>query len=146
MPSEIDQGMDEFLFGLQREDRDLEVREAPLGDHITYVDWMLPGRTLGRDEVLSELGAPIVESFPDVRFEVTDTMRDGDRLLVCGFFTGTMEKEYCGFPAHGRKVRWEARDIYGFGSDGKIDRISLANDTLTVARELGAKIDDPRLW
>jgi predicted ester cyclase len=146
MADEINRGMDEFLVSLERDDRDVEVREAPLADQVSYVDWMIPDRTMTRDQVHSELSAPIIESFPDVRFEVANTMRDGDRLLVCGFFTGTMAKDYWGFPAHGRKVRWEARDIYGFAPDGTIDRIWLANDTLTVARELGAKIDDPRLW
>jgi steroid delta-isomerase-like uncharacterized protein len=117
-----------------------------LADDVVLVDVMLPGRPLvGKDEVAELFNAPIRDSFPDVHFIVTDTIRSEDRLVVFGDFTGTFAGDYVGFPAHGERVRWTARDVYTF-RDGKIVHIDLINDTLTVARELGAKIDDPRLW
>jgi hypothetical protein len=117
-----------------------------LDDDVVLVDVMLPGRPLrGKDEVAELFNAPIRDSFPDVQFIVTDTIIAGDRLVVFGDFTGTFAGDYIGFPAHGRRVRWTARDVYTF-KDGKIVHIDLINDTLTVARELGATIEDPRLW
>ncbi len=146
MSDSNERAMDDFVKSFDRELRDLEGAEELYSDEIVVSDWMNPGHDLtGTGEQVTEFIAPILDSFPDVHFEVTDTMRSGDRLLVCGFFTGTMKKDYWGFPAHGRRVRWEARDLYRF-KDGKIDRIWYANDTLTVARELGAAIDDKRLW
>jgi len=144
MSDENQKGMDRLIESF---DQDLRgEREGVYAEDVVVSDWMNPGKDLkGKGSQMSEFIAPILESFPDVHFEVTDTMRDGNRLLVCGFFNGTMEKDYWGFPAHGRRVRWEARDLYRF-SDGKIDRIWYANDTLTVARELGADITDKRLW
>jgi hypothetical protein len=117
-----------------------------LADDVELVDVMLPGRPLrGKDEVAELFSGPIEDCFPDVQFIVTDTIRSGDRLVVFGDFTGTLLGDYAGFPAHGKRVRWTARDVYTF-KDAKIVHIDLINDTLTVARELGAKIDDTRLW
>jgi hypothetical protein len=109
-------------------------------------DWMAPGHTYeGKEAVLAETFAPLPESFPDVRFVVTREIRADDVLILCGFFEATFARDYWNFQATGRRVRWEARDIYRF-RDGLIDRIWWANDTLTVARELGADIPDERLW
>lgn len=143
----INEAMDRFLASFQQEERDLEGRARSLAQDVVVSDWMAPGEDLRSEgEATQAFYEPIVESFPDVQFEVTGSIRDGNKLLVTGFFTGTMEKDYWGFPAHGRKVRWEARDIYQFNQDGLIDRIWFANDTLTVARELGADMPDDRLW
>ena len=147
MTSEIERGMDAFLASLNQERRELARVGDYLADSIVVIDWMAPDKELrSREEAIREFYAPIRASFPDVRFEVRDSMRSGNRLLVIGFFTGTMENDYWGFPAHGKRVRWEARDVYHFNGDGKIEEIWFANDTLTVARELGARVDDERLW
>src|SRR5262245_30026261 len=79
-----------------------------LADDVVVTDWMTPDEELrGKAQVLERFYAPIIESFPDVYFEVFDARRAGDALLVCGFFTGTFTCDYMGFPAHGRRVRWE---------------------------------------
>ena len=48
-------------------------------------------------------------------------------------------------PATGEKIRWSFRDIYHF-EDGKIVCVHYANDTLTVARQLGVFPDDGYPW
>lgn len=119
---------------------------AFLADDVVADDWMAPGHAYsGKDAVFAETFQPLPGSFPDVRFAVKTEIRSGDLLILCGFFEATFSHAYWGFEPTGQRVRWEARDIYRF-RDGLIDHIWWANDTLTVARELGADVDDERLW
>jgi len=144
----VDKAMEHLLASWKSGDRSLESIEALLADDVVATDWLLPERELNKQDLMKEFYAPILESFPDVSFEVFDTMRDGNRLLVCGIFSGTLAGDHAlydtDFAAHNKRVRWEARDIYRFRGD-KIDRIWFANDTLAVAREMGAPVEDFRL-
>lgn len=120
-------------------------------DDLVVDDWMLPGeRLVGRQDVERYFFDPIVESFEDYKFEVHETLVAGNALVVLGHFTGRFVRDYVqkgkrSIPAHGRPVRWTARDIYYF-REGRIVRIQYANDTLTVARQLGVLPDNGDPW
>lgn len=117
-----------------------------LDDDVVAEDWMTPGKPFaGKEQLINEFFVPIMRAFPDVHFEMTDVIRGGDRVVVCGDFTGTFTDQYLGIPSHNERVRWAARDIYEF-SGSKIVRILFANDTLTVARQLRALVDDAVPW
>lgn len=128
------------------EAEDSEGFGAVLADDVVVTDWMIPGEELrGRDAVLERLVAPIAESFPDASFEVHDVLVDRGRVAVRGEFRATFERDYFGVPAHGGRVRWPAHDIYEVRG-GRIHRVWLGNDTLLVARQLGALPDDAGPW
>lgn len=137
-----------FEPGKREERRDL------LANDIVVSDWMMPGIGLrGEEEVIEKFYAPIRVAFPDVYFELHDAIIGDDKVVIRGEFTGTFERDYTypvgerrvHFPAHGGRVHWKAHDIYQF-KGGKIARIWFANDTLTVARQLGALPDDGKPW
>lgn len=120
---------------------------ALLADDLAYEDWQAPGRQFaGRTTFLDDFNGPIDAAFADVRYPVEEAFAAADHLLLRGHFEGTFTGDYFGFPAHGRPVRWEFRDLYRFDAHGRVDRIWFANDTLVVARQLGAIPLDERLW
>lgn len=121
---------------------DVEALATSFADDLVFEDWMAPGHTYrGVDSFFGDFNAKIAASFPDVRFPVYEALPAGDHLLLRGHFEATFTGEpYFGFAPHGRPVRWEFRDVYRFNPDGKVDRVWFANDTLVVARELGAEL------
>ena len=121
-------------------------------DELVIDDWMEPGeRLVGKADVVSVFFDPVVDAFNDYVFEVHETIIAGNSLVVLGHFTGRFVRSFVPgrgkkpIPATGERVRWTARDIYHF-QEGRIVRIQYANDTLTVARQLGAATDDGYPW
>jgi hypothetical protein len=47
-------------------------------------------------------------AFPDIHWDVRDTVVEGDRIATFSFWTGTHRGEFMGIPATGRSVRVEA--------------------------------------
>lgn len=119
---------------------------ALLSPDLAMDDWMTPGTTLrGRDTVVQEILTPIAIAFPDAEFTVQDMIVGGTRAAVRGQFSATFTEPYFGLSPHGRRMRWTAHDIYEV-TDGRISRIWWGNDSLYVARELGALPHDGRPW
>ncbi|WP_131732421.1 ester cyclase [Actinomadura formosensis] len=117
-----------------------------LSADVVMDDWMTPGTTLrGRDAVVDRILVPIAASFPDAHFVVHDVIAGGERAAVRGEFTATFAAPYLGLSAHGRRVRWTAHDLYQVAED-QVTRIWWGNDSLNVARELGALPKDGRPW
>ncbi|MEX2238558.1 MAG: ester cyclase [Dehalococcoidia bacterium] len=119
---------------------------ALLDDDVTASHWRWGRKELrGKQRLLDEYFAPLGRAFPDLVFEVIDFVEGTYKVAIRGEFQATFANEWLGLPPHGRRVSWRAHDIYEF-RDGKIVRIWLGNDTLTVARQLGALPDDGRPW
>lgn len=117
-----------------------------LTDDVEMVDWTRTGQVFkGKAEVIETSFGDISTSTPDYGFDLLTAAASGDLLLVCGFFHGTFTGDLPSYEATNRRVRWEARDIYGFRGE-KVDRIWWANDTFTVKRMLGAPVDHTRFW
>jgi ABC-type transport system substrate-binding protein len=126
------------------------------GENVVLDDWLVPGEKLvGRDEVLGAAweglpGSPL-DALTEVRAEIHQTIISGNILVTMGHFTARFVKDVKWspgakpIPATGEKVRWSFRDVYHF-EDGKIVRVHYANDTLTVARQLGVFPDDGYPW
>jgi hypothetical protein len=125
-------------------------------ENVRFDDWMVPGEKLvGRDEVLGAAweglpGSPL-DALTEVRAEIHQTIISGNILITMGHLTGRFVNDYITkpgakpIPATGEKIRWSFRDIYHF-EDGKIVHVHYANDTLTVARQLGVFPDDGYPW
>jgi steroid delta-isomerase-like uncharacterized protein len=67
----------------------------------------LPGQGPGRAG-LADVLAGMIGGFPDMHWDVLDTLVEGDRIMSLSVWTGTHEGEFMGSPATGRPVRVEA--------------------------------------
>ena len=121
-------------------------------ENVILDDWMVPGEKLvGRDEVMGTAWGFPLDALTDYRAEIHQTIIPGNILVTMGHLTGRFVNDYIHkpgakpIPATGKKIRWSFRDIYHF-ENGKIVRVHYANDTLTVARQLGVFPDDGYPW
>lgn len=75
--------------------------------------------------------------FPDVRWELEETVSEGDRIACRFTATGTHNGEFMGIPPTGRRVTWSAMNIYTF-RDGLLVREYANPDLLAVLAQIGA--------
>ncbi len=117
-----------------------------LAEDIVASHWRWGDRTLeGKEKFETQYHAPLLEAFPDVDFDVNESYIGENSVVLRGEFNGTFTKEWENVPPHGRPVHWRAHDIYLF-KNGKVERMWLGNDTLNVARQIGALPDDGKPW
>jgi steroid delta-isomerase-like uncharacterized protein len=93
------------------------------------------GQTLSREgfkqRVLSSR-AP----FPDLSFQITETVAGGDCVAIAWTMRGTNTAPLGGRPASGRAIDVQGMTVYYF-RDGRITGHRQVVDRLTVARQLG---------
>lgn len=123
-------------------------RQAFYAEEVVFDDWMLPGvKLVGRDELVGVTWGSPLDALTEYRAEVHETIISGNILTTMGHLTAIFENDYVTkpgakpIPATGKPIRWTFRDTFHF-EGGKIVRIQYANDTLTVARQMGAIPDD----
>ena len=122
------------------------------GENVVLDDWLVPGEKLvGREDVFGAAWDGPLDALTEYRAEIHETIISGNILVAMGHLTGRFVKDITfssgakPIPATGKKIRWSFRDIYHF-ENGKIVRVHYANDTLTVARQLGVFPDDGYPW
>jgi steroid delta-isomerase-like uncharacterized protein len=77
-----------------------------------------------------------ITAFPDLRFDVEDTVSENDKVVTCWTFSGTHKGEYLGIPATGRKISVEGITIHHVAGGKIMD--SFANfDALGLMQQLG---------
>jgi hypothetical protein len=103
----------------------------------------------GRDEIISKYVSPHEAALSNTHAVVHQAIYAGSVLMLRGeyhsTFTGPVTSECVGFQGlapeklepHGRPMSWRFHDIFEF-EDGRIKRIWWGNDTLVVARQMGA--------
>ena len=74
--------------------------------------------------------------FPDIHFEVTKLVADGDKVAVTWIMTATNTGPIAGFPATGRSIRTEGMTIYHF-KESRVCGHHQVFDRSTVMRQLG---------
>ena len=117
-----------------------------LADDVVANHWRWGYREIvGKEALIKEYLNPLLESFPDLDFKMIEYYMGDDFVVLRGEFNGTFSGPWAGCQPHGKPVRWKAHDIYEF-KDGKVVRVWLGNDTLNVARQLGALPDDGKPW
>jgi steroid delta-isomerase-like uncharacterized protein len=93
------------------------------------------GKTLSRDEFKQRLitsRAP----FPDLRFDVSETIADGDRVAIVWTMRGHQTGAVTGRPPTGRAIEVQGMTVYYF-ADGRITGHRQVVDRLTAGRQLG---------
>lgn len=73
---------------------------------------------------------------PDVRFDIQETIAEGDRIVVVETYSGTMTGEFKGLEPNGRRMSVTAVDIYRI-KDGRLTEVLSVMDTASVLEQLG---------
>ena len=76
-------------------------------------------------------------AFPDLRFQIMDTISEGDTVVCRCLMRGTHEGDFMGIPATGKKIHITGVDIARF-RDGKAVEHWAYYDELGMMRQLGA--------
>jgi steroid delta-isomerase-like uncharacterized protein len=95
----------------------------------------LLGTVTGPENLVGMLTASI-SPLPDLYADEQDIAAEGDLVTVRYVVTGTVKGALMGIPADGKKVRWDAVDIYRV-TDGKISEEWALDDIATVLVQLG---------
>jgi steroid delta-isomerase-like uncharacterized protein len=91
----------------------------------------------GREAVLQFLRMNAT-AFPDLHFEVLDSVAEGDLVATRVRGTGTQEGEFLGIPASGNAVEVMWCDFVRFDGDGKVAEHWRFVDNLAFMQQLGA--------
>lgn len=75
-------------------------------------------------------------AFPDIQYRVDDVIVAGDRIALRWEARGTQRGDYLGQAATGRPLSYTGITIYERRSDGKIGRIYVAADLLSLLRRM----------
>jgi steroid delta-isomerase-like uncharacterized protein len=94
------------------------------------------GTVEGRDNFAGLIGA-IVAALPDLRNVEQDIIAERDIVSVRAVVEGTHKGDLLGIPASGKRVRWDAVDVYRV-ADGKIAEEWAADDLLAFVYGVGA--------
>jgi predicted ester cyclase len=99
------------------------------------------GGTLGTVEGVENLLVLLrgfIGALPDLHAEEQDIVVDGNTVALRFVVEATHEGELLGIAPTGRKVRWDAVDIYRFNNDGKIIEEWAADDLTAILHGVGA--------
>ncbi len=108
-------------------------------DYLTS-DMKWHGGTLGTvegREKFAGLISAIVSALPDLRNVEQDIIAERDIVSVRAVVEGTHKGDLLGIPASGRRVKWDAVDVYRV-ADGKIAEEWAADDLLAFVYGVGA--------
>ena len=101
------------------------------------VEWH--GGTLGTVEGADNVAAVVsgfIAALPDLAASEQSIVAEGDTVAVRYVVEATHQGDLLGIPATGRRVRWDAVDVYRV-SNGKIAEEWAADDMLAVLIGLG---------
>src|SRR5260370_30062111 len=99
------------------------------------------GTSLGEVNGLENLTALLTAflgALPDLVAEEQDVIASDDLVVVRLIVTATHTGDLLGIPATGRRVQWNAIDIYRVTDDGKISEEGAADDMAAFASQLVA--------
>ena len=113
--------------------RSLDEFDALLADDVVLV--RAGEKAHGLAEWKGVLGR-LQRAFPDIEYRVEDAIVAGDRIVLRWEARGTHRGEYLGQPATGRPVSYNGITIYERREDGKIARVFVAADLLSLLRLL----------
>jgi steroid delta-isomerase-like uncharacterized protein len=95
----------------------------------------LPGQGPGRAGLADVLGG-MFSAFPDMYWDVHETIAEDDQIVTYSTWTGTHRGEFFGIPATGRTVAVEAwtKDRY---RDGRLVQSRIIMDVMGMLTQLG---------
>lgn len=95
----------------------------------------LPGQGPGRAG-LREVLAGMNAAFPDISWDVRDTVVEGDRVATLSFWSGTHRGAFMGIPATGRTVTVEAWTLDRY-TGGQLTESRIIMDVVGLLTQLG---------
>jgi steroid delta-isomerase-like uncharacterized protein len=95
------------------------------------------GNIAGRDNVVNLLRV-FIGALPDLNAVEQASIASGDLVAMRLVVTATHSADLLGIPASGRRVSWDAVDIYKVTDDGKISEEWALDDMAAFASQLGA--------
>ena len=75
------------------------------------------------------------EAMPDIHFDITDVVAEGDKVMARGVITGTHMGDLFGVKALGKKITWTGIEICTL-KNGKITERWLNADTLSMLQQM----------
>jgi predicted ester cyclase len=111
--------------------RDFDVMDQFIHDEVT-----LNGRPASRDDILAVQRAE-AEAVPDLHWELTNLIIDGDRLGAQLVNTGTPAKPFVGVEATGASFEVVEYAVYQV-TEGRFRHMAAIHDAEAVKRQLGA--------
>jgi steroid delta-isomerase-like uncharacterized protein len=88
-------------------------------------------------ENLADLLESFIGALPDLHAAEQDIVAENDLVVVRLVITATVRGNLLGVPADGKRVRWDAVDIYRV-TDGKISEEWAADDVAVIMAQIGA--------
>jgi steroid delta-isomerase-like uncharacterized protein len=95
----------------------------------------LPGQGPGRAG-LRDVLAGMNAAFPDIHWDVRDTVVEGDRVATLSVWSGTHRGEFMGIPATGRSVSVEAWTLDRY-TGGQLTESRIIMDVVGLLTQLG---------
>jgi steroid delta-isomerase-like uncharacterized protein len=95
----------------------------------------LPGQGPGRAG-LRDVLAGMNAAFPDIRWDVRDTLVEGDRVATLSFWSGTHQGQFMGIPPTGRTVTVEAWTLDRY-TGGQLTESRIIMDVVGLLSQLG---------
>jgi steroid delta-isomerase-like uncharacterized protein len=95
----------------------------------------LPGQGPGRAG-LRDVLAGMNAAFPDIHWDVLDTVVEGERIATLSTWTGTHSGTFMGIPATGRRVTVEAWTLDRYRA-GRLTDSRIIMDVLGLLTQLG---------
>jgi len=94
-----------------------------------------PGYPPGR-EGLKRYATEFRQAFPDLHYEMEHEVSQGDLVVQHGYGSGTMQGDFMGMKATGKKACWSEMHIIRM-RDGKAQEHWSVADVLTMLQQLG---------
>ena len=94
--------------------------------------------TVSGVDALTGLLTAFIGALPDLHADEQDVITSDDLVVMRLVVSATHEGDLLGIPATGRRVKWDAVDIYRVTDDGKISEEWASDDMAAFASQLGA--------
>ena len=95
------------------------------------------GTVSGVDTVASILGG-FIEALTDIDAAEQDVIASGDLVAIRQVVSATHTGNMLGVPATGRRIQWDAVDIYRVTDDGRISEQWAFEDLAAILSQVGA--------
>ncbi|HUI51415.1 MAG TPA: ester cyclase [Terriglobales bacterium] len=119
-------------------ERRLEFIPLVIADTHALGDPTVLGRGVGPENYRRQVER-FLTGLPDLRFDIEDTISEGEKLVVSWTITGTHRGEFLGVPATNRKVSFSGITINHIRS-GKIIETTVIWDGLGLLEQFGVEL------